>query len=67
MWVLVYVKLLFPEVGFYEVDAQIYGQYGSMDKCFESRDMLLLDMGYINGYPPIESQIVCIQTENGFK
>jgi hypothetical protein len=66
MWVLVYIKLLFPEPGFYEVDAQIYGQYESMEECFESREMLLLDMGYINGFPPIESQIVCIQTKSEF-
>ena len=66
MWGLVYIKLLFPEPGFYEVDAQMYGQYESMEECFENRDMLLLDMGYINGFPPIESQIVCIQTKSEF-
>ena len=67
MWVLVYVKLLLPEVGFYDVDAQIYGQYENFEKCSMGREMLLLDMGYIDGYPAPDTQVVCIRTEQPFK
>ena len=67
MWVLVYIKLLFPEVGFYDVDAQLYGQYNSFEKCSMAREMLILEQGYIDGYPAPDTQVVCIRTEQGFK
>jgi hypothetical protein len=61
MWILVYIKLLFPEPGLYDVDAQIYGTYKTFDKCAMSRDMVILDQGYIHGYPAPDTQFVCIR------
>jgi hypothetical protein len=62
MWVLVFVKLLFPEPGFYDVDAQLYGQYEQIDDCFKARELLIIDMGSVDGYPPVDTQVVCIRT-----
>jgi hypothetical protein len=67
MWVLVFVKLLFPEPGFYDVDAQLYGQYENFADCSKARELLIIDMGYINGYPAPDTQVVCIRTKNEFE
>ena len=63
MWVLIYIKLLFPMDGTYEVDTQIFGQYVNFSKCFQAREELILEMGQLNGFPKPNTQVVCIRTK----
>ena len=66
MWALIYIKLIFPQVGYYDIDAQMYGTYETMEECFYWREALILDLGHISGYAPPNSQVVCVRTENEF-
>ena len=56
MWTLVIITLLNGDV-----IAKSYDQYTTMEKCFYAREMILLDMGSVNGIPPKGKQLVCIR------
>jgi hypothetical protein len=34
-----------------------------MVECFHARDELLLDMGIYNGIPPVNTQLICIRSD----
>lgn len=65
MWVLIYIQLLFPNTGYYDVDVQILGEYESWVDCFKDREHFVMETtGEYDGYPKPGTQAVCIQTEN---
>ena len=63
MWVVIYIQLLFPSPGIYYTDTQILGQYKTMEKCFHARELYILDTGRIDGYPKVNTQVVCIRVD----
>ena len=64
MWVLIYIQLIFPSTGFYDVDAQMLGEYEDFSTCAMDREYFILDQGNITGFPAPNTQLVCIRTED---
>ena len=57
-WVLVYilVESLNPNV-------TKIGVYDSMATCFEARESVLVDLEAYEGIPPVNTQLVCVKTD----
>lgn len=63
-WVLVFVSIVYnAEVEYKEPMIEGYWSYKTMVECFHARDEFLLDMGIYNGIPPVNTQLVCIRTD----
>lgn len=60
MWVLVLISVL-P----YKISAYEKASFNSMEKCFMAREVALADMGSIDGYPPINQNLICIKSNVG--
>ena len=66
MWVLVFINLMFnAEAGYDEPVIEAFYEYETMEECFIARELLFLDLGVTDGYPPTGTQAVCIN--NGEK
>lgn len=63
MWTLVFINLIYNvDSGYQEpVIEAWYDNYSTMEKCFMAREMLLLDLGIVDGYFPQGTQAICIQ------
>lgn len=59
-WVLIF--LLIPTDGM--VDTTEIGVYNTMRECFFAREESLIRMDVIDGIPPINTQLICVRTEN---
>jgi hypothetical protein len=51
------------ELGYKEPVIEGYWTYNTMIECFTARETLLLDMEIYDGIPPVNTQLVCIRTE----
>lgn len=67
MWALIYIQLVFPTPGTFDVDAQMYSTYKTVNRCFEAREELLLEKGRVDGYPKVNTQVVCVRLDNKVK
>jgi hypothetical protein len=64
MWVLVYIQLVYPSIGFYDIDSQILGEYDSFVECFTDREYYIIEQtGKYDGFPKPGTQAVCIYTD----
>ena len=64
MWALVYIRLLFPMEGVYEVDSQMLGTYKQFAQCFKERENFIVEQtNQLDGYPKPNTQVVCIRME----
>lgn len=61
-WVLVFINVIYnANAGYNEPMIESWYEYDTMEECFVGREMLLLDLGSIDGYPPINTQAVCVK------
>jgi hypothetical protein len=64
-WVLVFVNIMYnAEVEYKEPVIEAWYEFDTMEDCFVARDDLLVAMGSYNGIPPVNTQLVCIRTED---
>ena len=65
MWVLIYIQLIFPNTGYYDIDVQMLGEYETLTECFMDREYFVIEQtGNTDGYPLTGTQAVCIRTED---
>lgn len=64
MWTLVFINMMLNSQGYMEPTIESYYSYTSLNECFFSRQILLQEIGSIDGYPPINTQAVCIRTSS---
>lgn len=57
-WVLILITILPYKISVYEK-----GTYSNMERCFMAREANLMDMGQIDGYPPMNQQLVCVKSD----
>ena len=60
-WTLVLINLIFVS-GFSIADAELIREYDTFNGCLAAREQLIFDIGSPNGYPPENTQAVCIKT-----
>lgn len=56
MWTLVVITLMGDAV-----NAKIYNEYSNISKCLMARELLVVDMGGVDGFPLPDTQAVCIR------
>lgn len=59
MWVLVAIQIASAT----QVDAYSIGRFNSMTDCFYMRQEVLVSLEAYNGVPPINTQYICIPTD----
>jgi hypothetical protein len=57
-WILILITIL-P----FKTTVHDRGNYSSMERCFMARETTLVDMGQLDGYPPINQNLICIRTD----
>lgn len=63
MWALIMIQLSYG-IGTYNTDVQWVGTYEKMEECFYEREAFIYDMtGSYNGYPPVNTQLVCVRVD----
>jgi len=63
MWTLVFINMILnANSGYKEPVVEAWYEYESMRECFLARDQLLIELGSFSGYFPINTQAVCIET-----
>lgn len=61
-WALIYIKLLFPETGYFDVDATFMGSYATFNECAMDREYFIMhEQKSENGFPLEGTQVVCIR------
>ena len=64
-WVLVFVNLIYnTELEYKEPVIEAWYEFETMEECFIARDDLLTAMASYNGIPPVNTQLVCIRSDN---
>ena len=64
-WILIFVGLAWnAESQYLTVHSEPMGQYDTMESCFQGRDHMLVQMGSQDGFPLVDTQLVCIRTQN---
>lgn len=64
MWTLVFLNLMLnSDSGYKEPVIEAWYEYSTMEQCFKARELLLLELGVLDGHYPAGTQAVCIYDE----
>jgi len=61
-WLLIAITIINSD-GYVQNLSPIVSEHDTMEECFDARDDYLYNLGSTDGFPPVNTQAVCVRTD----